>query len=126
MEIRTKLERGNYDERIKALIDEYVKSFEVRKRIYTGYDGNWKPLPGAGFEDYGSYLLLADCLLWMYQHTRCLKYFSCLLKLDDTLLSVENKLGSRQKEHLGSIIRQELGIFGHLAEEEGIKKGAAE
>lgn len=120
LEICRKLEKGNYDKETKALLDAYIKSFEVRKRIYTSYDRNWRPLPDAGFEDYKSYVLLADCLLRMYQSTGSLKYFSCLLKLDDTLLSIKDRLESGLKGYLGHIIRQELNIFYQLADEHEI------
>lgn len=114
------LDCGEYDEKTIGTVNQYVKSFEVRKRIYTGYDSDWKPLENAGFEDYACYLLLADCLIFVYCRTNCLKYFSCLLKLNDTLLSVQNKLGAADREYLGKIITQELEFFWLLADGNGI------
>lgn len=107
-------------------INIYTKRFEVRKRIYTGYGENRKPLADAGFEDYESYLLFADCLLSAYQKKKSLKYFSCLLKVDDTLLSIKDKLGGKGRGYLKEIIRQELDIFYQIAEENGIKGEMAE
>lgn len=114
------LAAGNYGKETVSVIDGYVKSFEVRKRIYTGYDNIWKPLKNAEFEEYESYLLLAACLPLMYRYTKCLKYFNCLLKLEDTLLSVRDKLESPLQELLCHIIHEELDIFYQLAEENGV------
>lgn len=101
-------------------VDYYTKSFEVRKRIYTEYDSNWKPFENACFEEYESYLLFADCLLSAYRKTSCLKYFSCLLKLDDTLLSIQNQLDDSARGYLSSILSQELEIFSSLADKNEI------
>ena len=69
------------------------------------------------FEDYEAYIIFAECLVFTF---RCLKYFSCLLKVDDTLLSVQDKLDIRLKKALYNIIKSELDIFYQLAEENGI------
>lgn len=101
-------------------VNAYTKSFEVRKRIYTSYDDNFKPSPDAGFEDYDNYLLFAEYLLLVYKQTGCLKYFNCLLKVDDTLLSVWGKLQEYQKDYMSYIICQELECFYRLANENKI------
>lgn len=124
--IYRKLKNGICDRKILETVNNYVKSFEVRKRIYTGYDRYWKPLPNAGFEDFAEYLLFAECLVLTYDYTKCLKYFSCLLKIDDTMLSVRNKLDYKQKAWLYEIIRSELSVFYRLADEMGINMEAVQ
>ena len=125
-DIFQKLKTGDYSKEIIDKINAYTKSFEVRKRIYSCYDSQWKPVAGAGFENYQSYLLFADCLLHMYQYTKCLKYFSCLLKVDDTLLSVGNCLPETFQEYLGQIISREMDIFYQLVQENGVNGEVAE
>ena len=98
----------------------YTKSFEVRKRIYREYDNNWKPTGNMEFEDYEAYIIFAECLVFTFRYTKCLKYFSCLLKVDDTLLSVQDKLNISLKKALYNIIKSELDIFYQLTEENGI------
>jgi len=115
-----KLKNREYDGITLDAVNKYVKSFEVRKRIYTEYDINWKPLEGAGFEDYENYLLFADCLLNVYGYGECLKYFSCLLKVDDTLLSVQDKMDAWSGDWLKKIIRQELDFFCRLVNKAGL------
>lgn len=124
--ILEKLKSFKCDKEVICSLDTYIKRFEVRKRIYTEYGRDKKPLADAEFEDYEIYLLFADCLLSVCQKRECLKYFSCLLKVDDTLLSVKDKLGERHRRYLRQIIKQELNIFYQLAEENGIKKEAVE
>lgn len=119
-QIRNHLRNEDFDDDVKDLVNAYTKSFEVRKRIYNEYDNTWKPVEQAEFEDYAAYLMLADCLLLSYGHTKCLKYISCLLKVDDTLLSIQNRLDGRLKYHLCDVIRQELGIFYQLVNENSI------
>ena len=105
----------NAMDRLKA----YVKSFEVRKRLYTEYL-DWKPAEGALFEEYDTYLIFSDCLLEAYRRTGGLKYYSCLLKVDDVLLSIQFLLTCRERERLLGIISEELEIFQTLSEKHGI------
>ena len=121
-EIREELTAGKRTRRIFELVNAYTKSFEVRKRIYTKYDDGWKPSDDASFEEYESYLVFADCLLLAYHHTKCLKYINCLLKLDDTLISIQNRMTRESKEHFDQIIRQELCVFNWLVDENGINE----
>lgn len=116
------LKGGKRTKEILDLLNAYTKSFEVRKRIYSEYDSSWKPLPEAGFENYDNYLLFASCLLLAYKNTNRLKYFNCLLKVNDTLLSVQDKLEYIEKEYFSEIIRRELDIFNLLAVENGINR----
>ena len=120
LNIRQALKSNGQDSRAIDLINAYTKSFEVRKRIYEEYDNNWKPIGNMEFEDYEAYLIFADCLILSYGYTRCLKYFSCLIKVNDTLLSVQDKLDGRLKRFFYKIIKDELHIFYELAEENGI------
>lgn len=113
-ELYKNLKEGKKNKDVIELVNSYTKSFEVRKRIYTEYDAEWKPLGDAGFEEYESYLVFAECLLLAYQYTNCLKYFNCLLKLNDTLISIKDHMGQRSKEHFCGILRQELDIFDQL------------
>jgi hypothetical protein len=100
-------------------LNGYVKSFEVRKRLYAGYI-DWKPTEGAGFENYESYLVFAECLLQAYSLTGNFKYYSCLLKVDDTLLSLTSELTDEQTVRLDNIIDMELLYFGQMIKQHGI------
>jgi hypothetical protein len=107
------------DKSALSRLNGFVKSFEVRKRLYDRYH-DWKPSEGASFENYENYLIFSDCLLEAYAATGNLKYFSCVLKVDDTLLSLQDKLSSAQAARLRTIIDRELRYFRELLEEHGI------
>lgn len=123
LEIRKTLNTDKSDRKTMDLINAYTKSFEVRKRIYQKYDNNWKPIGSKNFKDYELYLVFAECLILSYQHTQCLKYFNCLLKVDDSLLSICDKMGDRLKGNLSQIIKKELDFFYQIAERNGISLG---
>lgn len=118
--IKQALKMNTYNGTIMDLMNSYTKSFEVRKRVYEKYDSSWKPAGNKRFEDYRAYLLLAECLGLSYEHTKCLKYFNCMLKVDDTLLSIQDKLRDELKRVLYSVIQKELGFFWQLMEQNGI------
>lgn len=119
-EVYKKLKDNGVNKEILKKIYGYNKSFEVRKRLYDAYDSNWKPVEGAGFEDYDNYLLLAEILGIVYEQTQCLKWFNCMLKIDDTLLSLVEELSVEQLLHLKSCIEIELISFSKLLETQGI------
>jgi len=48
------------------------------------------------------------------------------LKLDDTILSIQEKLTVQQKKYFGFIIEQELDIFYNLAEKNNVYLEVAE
>lgn len=116
------VKENGIDLETKHLIDMFVKTFEVRKRIYNKYDVNWKPIGDIGFEDYENYIVLSEILGITYESTKCLKYFSCMLKVDDTLLSIADvrNLSMEQIERVKGQIRKELGEFFRLSAEQGI------
>lgn len=103
-----------------SLINLYTKSFEVRKRLYTEYDARWKPAENAQFEVYEIYLLFADCLIRAYRRTGCLKYLSCLMKVNDTVLSISDKLASELRPYMAWIVNAELEAFFELSDKIGI------
>lgn len=125
LDILQKLKAGDYSTEVINAMNAYTKSFEVRKRIYSCYDNQWKPVENADFENYQSYLLFADCLLHMYWYNKCLKYFSCLLKVDDTLLSVQDHLPGCLRGYFSQIISRELDIFHQLLRENGMDEEVA-
>lgn len=104
----------------KKVLDYYVKSFEVRKRLYTEYTLEWKPVNNAGYEFFEVYLLFSECLFHLWKKTNCTKYSSCLLKLHDTLLSVANKMTEYEKEELKKCLENELKMIKEIAAGQGV------
>lgn len=105
---------------LKDHINAYIKTFEVRKRLYTEYDSLWKPVEKARYDYFDIYFLLAECLVAVYRQTKCAKYFSCFLKLNDTLLSVWGNLTVRQQLLLSRLLEEELQFYNKLIQEREI------
>lgn len=108
---------ANYSatERDFELLDVYLKSFEVRKRLYCEYDDNMKPVAGSDYRDYDLYLMMASCLVKAYRVRSNLRYVNCLLKIDDTLLSLCKNFSKKQYDELVSIISTEIAIVKQVA-----------
>lgn len=97
----------NFDE-LKIEIDQFTKSFEVRKRIYDNYNQEYRPLDGASYENYKTYLLFLLILQKAYEITKNYKYLNCLLKINDTIISVANNLDANASIIHKYIVNKEL------------------
>jgi hypothetical protein len=95
------------EEREFALFDKIVKTFEVRKRLYHCYSGNFRPLDESDFYDCGLYLLFACGLVFAYKEKRDLKYLNALLKVDDALISLADRLNGFELEMLRYALSEE-------------------
>lgn len=100
------------------IIDKYVKSFEVKKLLFSQYlQGTMKSVDGAEYTIYDNYIIFALILIKLYGKTKRLKYLNCVLKVDDTLLSINEILNMQQKYYLNVILNKELEIINNLYEE---------
>ena len=115
-----KLIANGFMGKAKDSLDNYIKKFEVSKRLYTEYNYDWKIKEDSEYEEIDPYLLLSECCLLAYKDSGCLKYYSCLLKLNDTLISVQNRMTLFQKMLLKEIIVNELDEFDKLANKVGV------
>lgn len=84
-----------------------MKTFEVRKRLYAGYDDKWKPCVNI-YSNYELYLLMSEILIKVYCKSKILKYVSCLLKITDSLISVANNMNEIEIYRLSNILQNEL------------------
>lgn len=109
-------------ESARVILDAYVKRFEVSKRLYSKYNEKWKEIDSSSYVELDLYLVLAECCLSAYRVSNCSKYYSCLLKIDDTLLSVSNRMTQMQSERFRSILIQERKIFDVLCRSLGVWK----
>ena len=105
----------------KVVLENYVKRFEVSKRIYTEYNDKWRAADNAVYDRINLYLLLSDCCLLAYKKTLCTKYLSCMLKVDDTLLSQEKRMTDLEKKRLSILLIAELEFFQKMADSREIR-----
>lgn len=110
------LSAGKWTQWEKSELDGFLKAFEVRKRLYNDYVlGTFRPVDDTEYKDVLNYLLLAAALVYGDTSQGNLKYFNCLLKINDTLLSLRNDLTIEEKKILATIITDELCIYERLA-----------
>ncbi|MCI8691521.1 MAG: hypothetical protein HFH91_02035 [Lachnospiraceae bacterium] len=108
-------------------LNKLVQSFEVRKRLYSNMNANWVPEDKNGYyEDYESYLVFAETLNAAYSHTKNLKYLNCLLKLNDTLISIRTSLNHYQCVRMSDSIKNELLYVFELSAGLGVAMGGME
>lgn len=97
-------------------LDGYLKSFEVRKKLYDCYQGyTFKPVNEDNYGDTMTYILLSACLYLAYERTKCLKYYNSMLKVNDTLISLEKLMGREECKLVSFYLEKELGIYHALA-----------
>ena len=73
------------DNRILYL-NKLIRKFEVRKKIYSSYDQDFREQFGR-FDDLEIYLKLKIALIIYYVHNLDIKYLNTILKISDTLCS---------------------------------------
>lgn len=123
IDLEQELRRNGISSANIECVRKYLKSFEVRKRLYSAYDVGMKPKGDAVYDNYDSYLVMADILRIIFEKTKCLKYFSCLLKLNDTLLSIADNLNIGQLQKLAIILKWEQSMICILLQEHQVRGG---
>ena len=112
--IKISIAKRNY-KYARETLDLYVKRFEVTKRIYTEYNEFWKATNNATYEQLDLYILLSECCMDFYIVSDCTKYLSCSLKVNDTLLSMANRLTCSETKRLIIILKRELAACDEIA-----------
>ena len=113
------LDNSTKSNEIKTVLDGYVKSFEVRKRLYLSYDAMWKPT-SEDYQDYNLYIIFSRILEKVYEMSNNLKYLSCLMKLNDTLVSLIPVMPYSCILELKSILQKEIDIYRECARSAGV------
>jgi hypothetical protein len=104
----------------RELLDLYIKRFEVSKRIYDEYNMNWRKTDNSSYDRTDLYIMLAECCAYAYRENGCTKYLSCLLKIDDTLLSLRDRLIGSEKKKLKEILELECEYIESLSGKKGV------
>ncbi len=79
------------DNDITKILNEFIKKFEIKKRLYSSYDGNFKESSSL-YSNLRNYLILSTLCMLAYKKNKNLKYLNTSLKLNDTICSQINKL----------------------------------
>ena len=78
--------RDKDDVNVTKIINEFVKRFEIKKRIFSFYNQEIKEASN-DYKIIDNYILLASICVLEYKKTKNLKYLNVLLKLNDTICS---------------------------------------
>lgn len=98
----------------KKEINQITKTFEVHKRIYEQYDDFFRPVKTSGYSNYKNYLLCGIMLEEAYMISLNYKYLSCLLKMNDSIISIYKEMGNDEKKALHYILERERDAISNL------------
>lgn len=105
----------------RTKLDQFIKRFEVRKRLFAEYDpASQRPVFESGYAGVQNYILLAAAVEKAYCQFHSLKYLNCLLKLNDTLLSLLSSMEERVYPAVRFLVTREAGHVRELAHRKGI------
>lgn len=121
VKLTKRIEAGEWTADVAKELDFFVKAFEVRKRLYDEYQPeSIRPKDGAAYDCAGNYLLLALSAYRGYTRTKNLKYLNVMLKLDDTLMSLEKSLTPYEASCLSALLRAEAESVERISSGEGL------
>ena len=86
-----------------AIIDKFIKKFEIKKLIFSKYDDDLQPISNKCSE-IQNYLLLAAICVFKFKNSKNLKYLNTLLKLNDTICSQINSIDNSINASLFNIV----------------------
>lgn len=109
------------DKQSDRVLDIFLKKFEVKRKIFTIYDTQYKENT-EDFSDLKNYILLSTNFILEYQHTMNLKYLNACLKLNDLIISILPEIRDERFKKLFSLILQaELACVDNLRLKKGIQ-----
>lgn len=88
----------------REFTDKILQSFEVRKRLFHTYYNHYKPVDLDDYNDIGLYLFFSYFMAEKYQEQKNLKYLNALLKVNDTILSLKDRIGEPYQKVIGNYV----------------------
>lgn len=95
---------------IRAEVNGWVKTFEVRKRLFGAYNEHMKPIPGQEYRDADSYLLFALLMGRAWSSFGGFPYLNSLLKVMDSIASIADTLTPQERGFFISLLKMEKSI----------------
>lgn len=89
-------------------INLLLKRFEVVRKIFENYDENFRPIDKNKYHQNINYLKFGIVLILCYEKTSKLQYLNSLLKLNDILCSIFNKIEDSHQDYFRWILIKEL------------------
>jgi len=99
-----KKNNGNHEN----LTNIYLKKFEIKKRLYTSYDENFKENSN-DYSNLRNYILLSAICILKYENSKNLKFLNTSLKINDTICSrIKNLDDDLEKSLVIHILTMEI------------------
>ena len=101
-------------------VDLLLKKFEIKKRLYSTYNSEFKEITD-DYKNLHNYTLLALIFQIKYKQTKALKYLNAILKLNDILCSQHSNLNSQDAELTYHLLNYEIDFVSELCHKKGIE-----
>lgn len=109
-------EEKNYD----YIINKFVTKFEIKKKIYSSYNEEFKQT-STNYSNLKNYILLSLICIKKFKITNNLKYLNVVLKLNDLISSQINSILDKSMRSLCySVLKNELICISNLCKIKGI------
>jgi hypothetical protein len=122
IKIIEELNQGSLSKNSFCIIMDFLKKFEVSRKIYSIYDSDFRPDKASIFSDEKNYGLLSIILNKIYQKDNNFQCFSTSLKINDVIVS--NNLGTTRSDFVGAIcataISYEISVMRILCEKKNV------
>lgn len=120
--IRAEIERGVEPVgHMGVSLAKLTQRFEVTKRVYEAYDGDFKAVDKTTYKRLDLYVSFAELMEAAYQKTGKLPYMNVLLKVVDTLCAACAGLDEQAQGRLARLIEREKEFVGELMSKAGIE-----
>ncbi|QDI88800.1 hypothetical protein Nisw_04315 [Candidatus Nitrosopumilus sp. SW] len=112
------LSQSNKDDQ-KIQFDRLLKKFEIKKKLYTEYNSEFKEL-SENFQNLKNYMLFGLLCIDHYEKNYSLKYLNTFLKINDILCSQVSKILEEDQNLFCYLITKEIEYIDKLCKGRGI------
>lgn len=109
---------------VRRQLDGFVKTFEVRKRLYPAYSLRFKPEDETSYHDITLYVTFACVCALAFDLYQDFRYLNLLLKINDTVISQWERdpaLEEKENQQLAAYaLRMELKFVMEVCRKKGI------
>ena len=95
------------DEDRRRLAERLLQRFEVSKRLYRRYDGQFKAQRDSGYDELALYLQFATLCASYVDGANPMPFLNALLKVTDSLIALRSRLDGEQGAWLAWLITRE-------------------
>lgn len=122
--MRAFLTYKSISEKLRKQLDGFVKTFEVRKRLYPAYSIRFKPEDENSYHDITLYIMFACVCALAFDRYQDFRYLNALLKVNDTVISQWERepalKGKENRQLVAYALQMELKFIMEICNRKGI------